>query len=383
MPVLMGLAILAGNGCTWFDTSPMSTNIRNFPTERGFVVGIIKSCIGLCGGFYSIVVFQGMFHGDAAAFLKFLSWGPSLVVACCVPCINYVPFVQESERWDHMNTRRFHIGISLVGVLTVYVLGVSLVGGLMEVTDHMQAVFAVGGVMLLLPLLGITYDSGGFFAQRMVHGLEGGGITLEEAFMESGGDNDDNDDNDDHVGGSGRGRGETETTTTDSDSDGGEDTQEQRRLHNVYPSYGLMDVLKGNVDFYLVALVCGVGIASGLTFLNNASQLVGALGGGDKEKTVVIALFSCSSCLGRLLYGAVSEHALHAWKVSRCWFLILAAAGATMVYITLAFESIASPLLLYPVSLASGFWFGGHWSLLPALASELFGLRSFAYVYFE
>lgn len=33
---------------------------------------------------------------------------------------------------------------------------------------------------------------------------------------------------------------------------------------------------------------------------------------------------------------------------------------------------------LYPLSLAAGFGFGAHWSLMPSLASELFGLHHFA-----
>ena len=172
---LAALAVLAGNGCTWFDVSPMSTNLRNFPTGRGSVVGIIKSCIGLCGGLYSIVFYQGLCGGSAEAFLKFLSYGPSLVVLACIPFVNYVPWVQESERVDHVNVQRFMIAIWLIALLTGYVLFVSLVGGLLDVTVHMQRVFAAGAVILLLPLGGIVWDSGGLFAERanVVAGVDG------------------------------------------------------------------------------------------------------------------------------------------------------------------------------------------------------------------
>jgi hypothetical protein len=33
----------AGNTGTWFDTSTLVTNVRNFPNDRGFVVGVLKS----------------------------------------------------------------------------------------------------------------------------------------------------------------------------------------------------------------------------------------------------------------------------------------------------------------------------------------------------
>lgn len=32
----------AGNSSTWFDTACVVTNVRNFPHDRGTVVGILK-----------------------------------------------------------------------------------------------------------------------------------------------------------------------------------------------------------------------------------------------------------------------------------------------------------------------------------------------------
>ena len=390
--LLVFVAILAGNGCTWFDVSPMSTNVRNFPTERGWVIGIIKSSIGLSGGLYSIVFFQGLFHGDAAGFLRFLSWGPSLVVLLCTPFVNYVPYVQESERCDHMNTRRFQSAVGVIGALSLYVMGVSLVSGLMEVTPHMQGMFALGAVVFLLPLFGITFDSGGLFATERV-GLGGDGVVdpevdveVEEALLAGGGEDP----------GARRGRVEGDDGILfDEDGRGaygegyegeGDDmddveTREQRRLLNVYPSHTLRQCLCSSVEFYLLGISTGIGIGSGLSFLNNSPQLVGSLGGSLEEQTVVVAFFSCSSCLGRLIFGAVSESVMQRLAISRVWFLIIAALGSTVVYSLLSVRRLASPLMLYPLSLMSGLVFGGHWAMLPSLASELHGLSSFASIY--
>ena len=35
-----------GNSGTWFDTAVLVTNVRNFPDDRGTVVGILKSFLG-------------------------------------------------------------------------------------------------------------------------------------------------------------------------------------------------------------------------------------------------------------------------------------------------------------------------------------------------
>ena len=396
LPLLLFLAVLAGNGCTWFDVSPMSTNLRNFPTARGSVVGIIKSCIGLCGGLYSIVFYQGWCGGDAARFLRFLGYGPSLVVLACVPFVNYVPFVQEGEGWgqEGEDGRRFRIASGLIGVTTAYVLVVSLVGGGSGGSGgsgHLQGVFAVGALLLLVPMLSIVYDSGGLFATREVED-DGEGDGEEARLLAGDGDDGGDDEVDDG-----------EDDDDDDDDDDLDGTTDLRSMMS--PSHALtpvrapaivlslsviMDYISpsltlaecwADANFYILASVTGIGIAAGLSFLNNSPQLVGAWGGSDAEKTVVVAFFSCASCMGRLLFGAVSEHAMQVHRVSRVVFLIIAAVAATCVYLSLSFESLASPGMLYPLSLLSGLTFGGHWACLPSLASELFGLRSFASIY--
>lgn len=43
----------AGNMGTWLDTSALVTSVRNFPTERGKVVGLLKSFLGLSSSVYT------------------------------------------------------------------------------------------------------------------------------------------------------------------------------------------------------------------------------------------------------------------------------------------------------------------------------------------
>lgn len=40
------IAGLTCNGGTWFDTACLVTSVRNFPNERGTVVGLLKACVG-------------------------------------------------------------------------------------------------------------------------------------------------------------------------------------------------------------------------------------------------------------------------------------------------------------------------------------------------
>lgn len=80
----------SGNAGTWFDTTSLATNIRNFPADRGTVIGILKSFLGLSASIYSSIYIT-TFAPDAVAFLRFLAIVPPLVVLCAGFFINFVP----------------------------------------------------------------------------------------------------------------------------------------------------------------------------------------------------------------------------------------------------------------------------------------------------
>ena len=342
---LVAVAILAGNGGTWFDTSPLSTNLRNFPAERGFVVGIIKSCVGLSASLYT-EAYEGVFGSDPGNFLLFLSWAPSLVVLILIPCVNYVPWVQESERSDAETRMRFLGALGIIGSLAVYLTVAALVGTRDDVSSSYRIMWiTVGSIVMLLPVVGIAYNSGGLYAQKLVY-------TRDEEEEEE----------------------EEEEVIV-------EEHEEEQQRELLYPSYSLKDCFTfKTINFWILACVCAIGIASGLSFINSSSQMVYSFGGSPVMKTVIVTFFGVASCAGRMFFGAISEHALHAYGFNRCNFLLLASCGSFLTYVVLGLATYSSTGL-YPVALLSGFWFGGHWSLLPSLASELFGLDSFASIY--
>jgi hypothetical protein len=60
-----------GNAGTWFDTAALVTNVRNFPNSRGYVVGILKSFLGLSASVYT-TIYVAAFAPDAVTFLLVL-----------------------------------------------------------------------------------------------------------------------------------------------------------------------------------------------------------------------------------------------------------------------------------------------------------------------
>ncbi len=65
----------------------------------------------------------------------------------------------------------------------------------------------------------------------------------------------------------------------------------------------------------------------------------------------------------------------HRKGIPRPLFLVLISLLSVCVALACAFAPLP---LLCPVAVIAGLTFGAHWSLIPALASELFGLRYFA-----
>ena len=70
--------------------------MRNFPNDRGFVVGILKSFLGLSASIYTSV-YIAAFEPDAVSFLLMLAIVPPVLCMILALFINYVPFVEASE----------------------------------------------------------------------------------------------------------------------------------------------------------------------------------------------------------------------------------------------------------------------------------------------
>ena len=93
-PFVFAISILWGNGSGWFDTAVITTNMANFPTERGVVVGLLKSFFGLSSALLSLV-FYAFFNplgapASADTFILFLAVGLSAVGLGIVPVVNIV-----------------------------------------------------------------------------------------------------------------------------------------------------------------------------------------------------------------------------------------------------------------------------------------------------
>ena len=89
-----------------------------------------------------------------------------------------------------------------------------------------------------------------------------------------------------------------------------------------------------------------------------------------------LSLICAVPCLCRLLFGYFPEQLLLQRGVPRPFHLVVVMSLIALVNIGLGLTSSVAPL--YPLALVYGVGFGALWCLVPAVASEVFGLEHFA-----
>ncbi|KAM7483257.1 hypothetical protein LguiB_007840 [Lonicera macranthoides] len=138
----------------------------------------------------------------------------------------------------------------------------------------------------------------------------------------------------------------------------------------------LQAICIGDFWFLFIATACCMG--SGLATVNNISQIGGSLGYTNFETSTLVSLWSIWNFLGRLGAGYVSDYFLHVKSWPRPLFMAF-----TLATMSIGHSVIASglPGSLYAGSVLVGVCYGSQWSLMPTIASEIFGVAHFGTIF--
>eukprot|EP00891_Asterochloris_glomerata_P001572 jgi/Astpho2/1572/fgenesh1_pg.00026_%23_48_t len=258
--LLVVLALIGCNGGTWTDTAVMVTSVRNFPNERGTVVGILKSCVGrrfllAYGVMFSLALYQT---------------GTSLAAA--------------SPRIDISQKVRMWLSIGSLAIISL-VLWVPL---------------GTGGLLARPAELPTDEERHSAIRTRLLGGNEAAnGSPHEPAEATPAG-------KEQAASGSRAPPSQPAAAIT---------------AAGARPELSLWQCL-GNLDYWCLFMACLIGMGSGLVFLNNLAQLVPSLGGAPNSQDVFVSLFSVCNCVGRLVLGYVPERLLHAYGTPRPIFMV-------------------------------------------------------------
>ncbi|KAK3031731.1 hypothetical protein RJ639_036611 [Escallonia herrerae] len=355
VPVVCLFMLLAAHGMSFFNTANVVTAVRNFPNYSGTAVGIMKGFLGLSGAIL-IQVYQTIFQNRPTSFLLMLALLPtfnSLLLMYFVRIFS----TKDIDEKKHLD------GFSAIAlIVAAYLMAVIILED--------SFTLPLSARIFILAVLVILIASPIFVAIKARHGdsLRFSRTALIEENQLS--DDSDQLDAGTYVRRDPRGYDQVpdiadhETGISDTTVGWVENLNLLQAMHT------------GNFWFLFLAMACGMG--TGLATLNNMSQIGGSLGYTNFETSTLVSLWSIWNFLGRFGAGYISDYFLNVKGWPRPSFMAI-----TLAVMSIGHSVIASglPGALYAGSVLVGVCYGSQWSLMPTIASEIFGVGHFGTIF--
>ncbi|XP_068666426.1 protein NUCLEAR FUSION DEFECTIVE 4-like [Aristolochia californica] len=380
---LWGMCILifiGTNGETYFNTAALVSCVQNFPKSRGPVVGILKGFAGLSGAILTQI--YAMIHApDQAALIFLVAVGPSMVIIALMFIVRPVGGHRQVRPSDGTS---FTFIYSVCLLLAAYLMGVMLVEDVVDVNHSVVIVFTVILFLLILlptliPVLLSFYMEPTPLEERLLvesHKLEGeeANSSTEEVLLSEVEDEKPRDV--DLLPAEERQKRilQLQAKLVQAAAEGAVRIKRRRGPHRG-EDFTLMQALI-KADFWLIFISLLLGSGSGLMVIDNLGQLSQSLGYDNPH--IFVSTISIWNFLGRVGGGYFSEVIVRDYAYPRP--IAMAVAQVVMAFGHFFF-AMAWPGAMHVGTLMIGLGFGAHWAIVPAAASELFGLKNFGALY--
>jgi len=393
------------NGETNFNTISLVSCVQNFPKNRGPIVGILKGFTGLCGAILT-QYYATLFAPDQAAFIFMVAVGPFMIAIAMMFILRPIGGCQESNPSDNTNFN-FVYGICLL--LAAYLLGVMLVQDFVEIRHSVSWIFTVILLGILISPLALALIS--TFKDPCPPADPPSPVkqtSLEAPLLGNGGNSNT------HVANALNHGGECEKRVPyvnwnemllseledekPKEVDLLPEWQRQKRMAQLQaqllhaaaegavrikrrkgPRRGEDFTLKQamiKADFWLMFVSLAFGAGSGLTIIDNLGQM--SLSMGYNSGHIFVSMMSIWNFLGRVGGGFLSEIVARDYAYPRPVTMAVAQITMAVGHILFAMGWSGS---LYLGTLLVGLGYGAHWAIIPATASEIFGLKNFGVLY--
>ncbi|XP_021292543.1 protein NUCLEAR FUSION DEFECTIVE 4-like isoform X2 [Herrania umbratica] len=313
-PPVVGMCLfmlLAAHAQSFFNTANVVTAVRNFPDYSGTVVGLMKGFLGLSGAIL-IQVYETIFNNKPISYLLMLALLPAINPLLLMWYVR--PY--DSNEQDEKKLLNALVASPLCIALRAQERGFSVI---------QQSLFSEGDRLLDEP-------------QQPDAGTAAQDPACYHHF------------------------------STDADQEiNVNDTRNPEEEENL----NLLQAMC-TVNFWILFFAMASGMGSGLATVNNLGQIGESLGYLSFETNTLVSLWSIWNFLGRFVAGYVSDYFLHVRGYARPLFMVL-----TLATMSVGHAVIASglPGALYAGSILVGVCYGSQWSLMPTIASEIFGVR--------
>ncbi|KAI5076248.1 hypothetical protein GOP47_0008313 [Adiantum capillus-veneris] len=339
-------ALLTANSQTFSNTAVIVTSVKIFPTFRGTVVGLMKGCLGI-GGAILVQVYLAAFGTSPQTF--------PLMMACLAPLICMVamffirpirPVVRaEEQKW-------LNVLSGIILSLSAYLLAVIVLESFVSLGRPWKITIFGGIIVILLCPFWVAVKAE---------------LTVDESNMiaEAG--------RDEYILLPEEAKADEEAHSSSDISNKVEELDRPKTGEDA----SLLQAMR-SLDFWLLFVASACGMGSGLTVINNMSQLGSSLGYSTSEISTFVSLWSIWNFLGRFGAGHISELFLHSKGLPRPLFIVITLGAMALGHLVIAF-AFSNALYIGPVLV--GTCYGAQWSLMPTTASELFGLKHFGAIF--
>ncbi|KAK8604165.1 hypothetical protein V6N13_096624 [Hibiscus sabdariffa] len=317
--------LMAAHGVSFFNTANVVTAVRNFPDYSGTAVGIMKGFLGLSGAIL-IQVYETLFSNKPTSYILLLA---------LLPTINPLMLMWFVRIYDtnEPDEKKLLDAVSCVSLLVAaYLMSVIILDHLFTFRFLVRIFTFVVLLLLLSSPLCIVLRAGKRDSSSIHRSL----ISEEQRFGD------------------------------EIDAHDTRDFQEEDK-----DDLNLLQAMC-SVNFWILFFAMACGMGSGLATVNNLGQIGESLGYSSFETNTLVSLWSIWNFLGRFGAGYVSDHFLHVKGWARPLFMVLTLSSMSVGHAVMA---SGWPGALYAGSIMVGVCYGSQWSLMPTIASEIFGVK--------
>ncbi|KAL6549346.1 hypothetical protein OROHE_008463 [Orobanche hederae] len=356
-PAVMCLyMLLAAHAMTFFNTASVVTGVHNFPSYSGTIVGIMKGFLGLSGAIL-IQVYQTIFKNKPGAYLLLVALLPSVTSILLMGFVRIYKTNEEDEK-KHLNRFSFH-----AVVLAAYLTAVIVIQNILKLKFSVRIATFVLLIFLLMSPIFIAIRAQRDKSYRIVKSLlEHNQISDERDILVVGVSDIRRQDLGDY---------HEIPYNADQVRETSNDTLELGEDLNLLQAMG-------TISFWFLFFTTACAMGSGLATVNNLSQIGESLGYTSLEINALISLWSIWNFLGRFGAGYISDYFLHVKGCPRPLFIVITLAAMSIGHAVIGFGFSGA---LYAGSILVGVCYGSQWSLMPTIASELYGKVHFGTIF--
>ncbi|XP_026418077.1 protein NUCLEAR FUSION DEFECTIVE 4-like [Papaver somniferum] len=339
-------------------TSVMVTSVKNFPGNRGTLLGLLKGFTGLSGAVMT-QLYLAIYGNNSTSLILFIAWFPAIISIFFVYAIRLIKVVGQSN----VERRVIYKYLLISTVLALFIMGITITQK-QKTFSHAGYVITSTVVCILLFIpLAVSIKEELVLWNLMIQNLKPPNILT------------------------------VETPSLVDPIPLSSTTRQLVKEENPKPTVSCFsDVLNPpergedytilqavlSIDMLLLIIGSFCGLGTSLTAIDNLGQIGESLGYPTLTISTFISLMSIWNYFGRVCVGLISEILLTKWRFPRTLVTTIVLLVSCIGHILIAFPMPGS---IYLASVIIGFCYGAQVTLIYTILSELFGLKYYSTLY--